>query len=188
MSIPVPTSLTHVKAHYLCRTNINVLVSDINKVSSTKNYRHWQVHTFKAFWDWEVSIPTGAGHWVAAPVGFVQAIERNVFSMENSVGFQICDPELLGSVEDAASFDTYCARSWKRKRREKRMQRSSWCPFSPDVGHLLKCDVISIVQGCQQHQQGDNSAFVFHHSPLQTGLVDQFPVFWHDISASPSRT
>lgn len=175
----------HVKAHF---TNINILVSDINKVSSTKNYRHWQVRTFKAFWDWEVSIPTGAGHWVAAPVGFVQAIECNVFSMENSVGFQICDPKLLGIVEYAASFDTNRARSWKRKRREKRMQRSSWCPFSPDVGHLLKCDVVSIELGCQQHQQGDNSAFVFHHSPLQTGLDDQFPVFWHCTSASPSRT
>lgn len=27
-----------------------------------------------------------------------------------------------------------------------------------------------------------------HDSPLQTGLEDQFPVFWHCISASPSRT
>lgn len=83
------------------------------------------MHTFKAFWDWEVSILTGAGHWVAAPVGFVQAIEGNVFSVENSVGFQICDPELLGVVEDAASFDTNRAGSWTRKRREKRMKRSS---------------------------------------------------------------
>lgn len=125
MSISVPTSVTHVKAHYLCCTNINVSVSDINKVSSTGNYRRCQVHTFKAFWDWEVSIPTGAGHWVAAPVGFVQAIERDVFSVENSVGLQICDPELLGIVEDAASFDANRAGSWKRKQREKRMERSS---------------------------------------------------------------
>lgn len=74
------------------------------------------MHTFKASWDWEGSITTGAGHWVAAPVGFVQAVESNVLSVENSVGFQVCDPELLGIIEDAASFDSNCAGSWKRTR------------------------------------------------------------------------
>lgn len=49
---------------------------------------------------------TGADHWVAAPVGFVQAEENNVLAVENSVGFQVCDPELLGIIEDAASFDS----------------------------------------------------------------------------------
>lgn len=69
------------------------------------------MHTFKAFWDWEGSITTGAGHWVAAPVGLVQAVESYVLSVENSVGFQVCDPELLGVIEDAASFDSNCAGS-----------------------------------------------------------------------------
>lgn len=31
--------------------------------------------------------------------------------MEDSVGFQVCDPELLGIVEDTASFDANCAGS-----------------------------------------------------------------------------
>lgn len=86
------------------------------KAARTKKYRHWQVHTFKAFWDWQGSIVTGADHWVAAPVGFVQAVENNVLAVENSVGFQVCNPQLLGIIEDAASFDSNRARSWKRKR------------------------------------------------------------------------
>lgn len=54
---------------------------------------------------------TGAGHRVATSVSSVQTIERNMFSMEDSVGLQVCDPELLGIVEDAASFDANGARS-----------------------------------------------------------------------------
>lgn len=65
---------------------------------------------------------TGADHWVAAPVGFVQAVENNVLSVENSVGFQVCDPELLGIIEDAASFDSNRAGSWKRKRENNAQQ------------------------------------------------------------------
>lgn len=84
------------------------------------------MHTFKAFWDWEASILTGAGHWVAAPVGFVQTVESNVLPVENSVGFQVCDPELLGIIEDAASFDSNCAGSCKRKKEgEKDRENSS---------------------------------------------------------------
>lgn len=48
---------------------------------------------------------TGAGYRVATLLSSVQTVERNMFSMEDSVGFQICDPELPSIVEDAASFD-----------------------------------------------------------------------------------
>lgn len=48
---------------------------------------------------------TGAGYRVATLLSSVQTVELNMFSMEDSVGFQICDPELLSIVEDAASFD-----------------------------------------------------------------------------------
>lgn len=58
---------------------------------------------------------TGAGYRVATPVSSVQTIERNMFSMEDSVGFQLCNPELLSIVEDAASFDANCAGSWVKK-------------------------------------------------------------------------
>lgn len=34
-----------------------------------------------------------------------------MFSMEDSVGFQVCDPELLGIVKDTASFDANCTGS-----------------------------------------------------------------------------
>lgn len=67
--------------------------------------------TFEAFWDGEASVLTCAGHRVAAAVNFVHAIEDNVFSMEDSVWFQVCNPELPGIVEDAASFDVNCAGS-----------------------------------------------------------------------------
>lgn len=67
---------------------------------------------------------TGAGHRVAAPAGLVQAVESNVLSMEDSVGLQVCDPELPGIIEDAASFDPHRARSWKERERE-RTTRSS---------------------------------------------------------------
>lgn len=72
----------------------------------------WQGLTLKALWDGEGSVVTGAGHRVATPVIPVQTIEDNMFSMEDSVGFQVCDPQLLGIVEDAASFDANCAVSW----------------------------------------------------------------------------
>lgn len=39
-----------------------------------------------------------------------------MFSMEDSVGFQVCDPDLLGIVENAASFDSNCAGSWMENR------------------------------------------------------------------------
>lgn len=55
---------------------------------------------------------TGADHRVATPVGFVQAVEADVFSVENPVGLQVRDPDLPGIVEDAASFDSNCAGSW----------------------------------------------------------------------------
>lgn len=35
--------------------------------------------------------------------------------MEDSIGFQVCNPELLCIVEDAASFDVNCAGSWVTK-------------------------------------------------------------------------
>lgn len=128
---------------------------------------------------------TGAGHWVAAPVGFVQAVESNVLSVQNSVGLQVCNPELLGIIEDAASFDSNCAGSWKRKRENNAEQLRH---VSPDAGNPLRHALLSIEPGCLQHQQEDNHFIVFQHSPLQTGLEDQFPVFWHCISAWPSRT
>lgn len=71
--------------------------------------------TLKALRDGEDSIVTGTGHRVATPVGFVHAIERHMFSVENSVGFQIRDPQLPGVVEDAASFDADGARSCARE-------------------------------------------------------------------------
>lgn len=125
------------------------------------------MHTFKAFWDGEGSILTGADHRVAAPVSFVQAVESNVVSVENSVGVQVCDPELLGIVEDAASFDPNRAGSWKRRSENNAEQ----------LRHMLtRCwkstqtTPPSLELGCpQQHQQED--------SPLQTGFEDQFPVF-----------
>ncbi len=75
----------------------------------------WQGLTLKALWDGEGSVVAGAGHRVATPVIRVQTIEGNMLSMEDSVGFQVCDPELLGIVEDAASFDANCAGSWVEK-------------------------------------------------------------------------
>lgn len=72
----------------------------------------WQQLTHKALWDGEGSIITGAGHRVAAPVFPVQTIEDNVLSVEDSVGFQVSDPELLGVIEDTTSFDANSAGSW----------------------------------------------------------------------------
>lgn len=71
--------------------------------------------TLKAFWDVEGSVVTGAGHRTATPLGSVQTIEDNTFSMEDSVGFQVCNPEPLGIVESTASFDANCAGSWLGK-------------------------------------------------------------------------
>lgn len=122
-------------------SRISASVSGIHKASSNNGSRQ----TFKAFWDWEGSITTGAGHRVAAPVGFVQAIERNLFSVENSVGLQICDPDLLGIVKDAASFDAHRAGSWKRKRREGRMSHA-----------FTRC--WTSAPRCQQHRREGNGA------------------------------
>lgn len=72
----------------------------------------WQQLTHKALWDGEGSIVTGAGHRVAAPVFSIQTIEGNVLSVEDSVGFQVSDPELLGIIEDTTSFDANSAGSW----------------------------------------------------------------------------
>lgn len=90
----------------------------------------WWELTLKAFWDGEGSIVTGAGHRVATPVSSVHAIEDNMFTVEDSVWFQVCDPELLGIVEDAASFDANRAGSWVGK-------QSSWSVFSPDITYPL---------------------------------------------------
>lgn len=53
-----------------------------------------------------------------------------MFSVEDSVGFQVCNPELLGIVEDAPSFDANLARSWVQKQNSQTM-------FSPDVENLF---------------------------------------------------
>lgn len=82
--------------------------------------------TLKALWDGECSIVTGAGHRVATALSSVQTIEDNMFSMKDSVWFQVCNPELLGIVEDTASFDAHFAGSWMEKQRCLSM-------FSPDV-------------------------------------------------------
>lgn len=72
----------------------------------------WQELTLEALREGEGSIMTGAGHGIATPLSPVQTIEDNVFSVEDPVGFQVCDPQLLGIVENAASFDANFAGSW----------------------------------------------------------------------------
>lgn len=51
--------------------------------------------------------------------------------MEDSVGFQVRNPELLGIVEDTASFDANCAGSWMGKAnfKEPRGLRLSACAW-----------------------------------------------------------
>lgn len=53
-----------------------------------------------------------------------------MFSMEDSVGFQVWNPELLGIVEDTASFDVNCAGSWMEKQSNQSM-------FSADIADTL---------------------------------------------------
>lgn len=55
--------------------------------------------------------------------------------MEDSVGFQVCNPELLGIVKDAASFDANLARSWVQK-------QNSQTIFSPHVvNQFMYCKI-----------------------------------------------
>lgn len=61
---------------------------------------------------------TGADYWIATLLSFVQTVEGNVFSVQDSVRFQVCDPHLPGVVEDTSSFDAHCTGSWVEKQEE----------------------------------------------------------------------
>lgn len=108
--------------------------------------------TLKALRDGEDSIVTGAGHRVATPVGFVHAIERNMFSMENSVGFQIRNPQFPGVVEDAASFDADGARSCARETQFHSCQLHDT--------HLDKTRLIIMIPG-RTHRNNSTSVLMF---------------------------
>lgn len=64
-----------------------------------------------------MSVIAGAGHRVATLLSFILTVEDNMLSVENSVWLQVFDPDLLGVVEDAASFDAHCAGSWVEKQK-----------------------------------------------------------------------
>lgn len=61
----------------------------------SEKQREHQELTQKALWDGEGSVIAGADHRVAAPVGPSQAGKGNMFSVENSVGLQVCNLETV---------------------------------------------------------------------------------------------
>lgn len=140
-------------------------------------YQAEQELTFKAFWDGKSSIIARADHRVATPLSFVQTVEGNMFSMKDSVWFQIWDPDLPAIVEDTASFDANCAGSWVEKHGKPNIANPK-----TNVSHLGD----SFVMTMETESSSSIQKFGLD-SPRQMGFADQLPVFWHWISALPSR-
>lgn len=109
---------------------------------------------------------TGAGHGIATPLSPVQTIEDNVFSVEDPVGFQVCDPQLLGIVENAASFDANFAGSSADRlgRPVSRVLALYLCLAVQDVVLIAAVFNLLLVAMYSHHSKGDEAVWDTHRN------------------------